>query len=228
MRGSVQNRGKNSWRLKFDAGRDAATGKRNIQYITFHGNKREAQLKLAELITAVGKDSYVKPSKTTVGEFVRVRIDQWEAAGDISARTAQRYRQLLKHQVAPHIGTKALQKLQPLDIEQWHTVLRSSGRVRGKGTLSARTLNHAHKLLGKALADAAKNEMVNRNVARLKSPPKVTDTGDEMVIVHDVLALMEKLRGSALNLPALLGLYAACGLARYWRCVGTASILTAT
>jgi hypothetical protein len=183
---------------------------------------------LAELIAAVGKGSYVEPSKVTVGEFVRARVDQWEAIGDISARTAQRYRQLVEHQIAPHLGSAALQKLRPLDIEQWHTVLRSSGRVRGTGALSARTVGHAHKLLGKALADAAKNEMVSRNVARLKSPPKVTDTGDEMVIVHDVLALMEKLRGSALNLPALLGLYAACGLARYWRCVGTASILTAT
>jgi integrase len=137
-------------------------------------------------------------------------VDQWEAVGDISARTAQRYRQLVEHQIAPHLGSVALQKLRPLDIEQWHTVLRSSGRVRGTGALSARTVGHAHKLLGKALADAAKHEMVSRNVARLKSPPKVTDTGDEMVIVRDVPALMEKLRGSALCLPALLGLL--CGM----------------
>jgi integrase len=33
----------------------------------------------------------------------------------------------------------------------------------------------------------------------------VSDTGDEMVIVADAPALMEKLEGSALRLPALLG-----------------------
>jgi integrase len=72
--------------------------------------------------------------------------------------------------------------------------------------------------------DAAKNELVSRNVARLKSPPKVSDTGDEMVIVHDVPALVEKLEGSALRLSALLGRL--CGmrlgeiLALRWERVG--------
>src|SRR6185312_17392661 len=109
--------------------RDPSTGKRKIQYASFKGTKREAQIKLAALITSVGAGSYVEPSKSTVAEFVRGRVDQWQAAGDISARTAQRYRQLVENQIAPHIGTKTLQKLRPLEIEQWHTTLRNGGRV---------------------------------------------------------------------------------------------------
>src|SRR5262245_36621434 len=37
-------------------------------------------------------------------EFVRERINQWEAANDISPRTAQRYRQLAEDQIVPHLG----------------------------------------------------------------------------------------------------------------------------
>ena len=168
MKGHIQRRGKNSWRLKFDAGREA-NGKRKIQYHTFRGTKREAQTKLAELIASVGTGVYVEPSKTTVAEFVRARVDQWEAAGDLSARTAQRYRELIENQIAPHIGTKLLQKLRPLDIEEWHTTLRTAAGG-GKGGVAARTIGHAHRVLSKALSDAAKNDLVTQNVASESGP----------------------------------------------------------
>ena len=99
MKGHIRRRGKNSFELKFDAGRDLATGYRRTQYVSFRGTKRQAQVKLAELIASVSGGSYVEPSKITVAEFIRTRVDQWEAAGDISARTAQRYRQLVDNQM---------------------------------------------------------------------------------------------------------------------------------
>src|SRR5262249_43113341 len=99
-------------------------------------------------------------------------------------------------------------KMRPLDIEEWHTVLRNSGRVGGKGGVAARTIGHAHRVLSKALKDAAKNGLVGRNVATLETPPKVADA--ETVIVRDVPALVEKLQGSTLRIPALLGLL--CGM----------------
>jgi integrase len=174
--GHIRRRGKNSWELKFDADRDPATGQRRIQYRTFRGTKREAQVKLAELIAAVGKGEYTEPSKTIVAEFVRMRVDQWEAAGDIS-----------------------------LDIEEWQTTLRNSGRVRGQGGLAARTIGHAHRVLSKALSDAARNGLVVRNVAAEEGPPKVDD--DEIVIVQDVPGLVEKLPTSRLYVPAMTALF---------------------
>jgi hypothetical protein len=85
--GNITRRGKSSWRLKFEGARDSQTGKRNIQYATVRGTKAEAKLKLAALVASVGDGSYVEPSKVTVAEHVRARVDQWEAAGDISALT---------------------------------------------------------------------------------------------------------------------------------------------
>jgi integrase len=206
MRGHIQQRGKRSWRLKFDAERDPVTGKRRVQYHTFRGSKRQAQAKLAELLAAVGRSEYVEPSRTTVAEFVRARVDQWEAAGDISARTAQRYRQLVENQIVPQLGNKLLQKLRPLDVEQWHTSLRTSGRVRGQGGIAARTIGHAHRVLSKALRDAARHELVTRNVAKAQLAPKVNESNG-MAIVQDVPSLVEKLRGSRLGVPAMVALF---------------------
>ncbi|MBT1516443.1 site-specific integrase [Bradyrhizobium sp. SRL28] len=205
MKGHIQQRGKNSFRLKFDASRDERTGERKTQFVTFRGTKRQAQIKLAELITAVNQSKYVEPSKVTIAEFVRVRVDHWEAAGDISARTAGRYRELVENQIVPHIGAKLLQKLRTLDIEEWHTTLRTSGKANGKGGLAPRTIGHAHRVLGKALRDAAKNEMVVKNVVASQSAPKVND--DEMVIVKDVPAFIELVRGHRLFVPAMISLF---------------------
>jgi integrase len=172
MKGHLRRRGKNSWRLKFDQGRDPATGKRKVQYVTVRGGKREAQAKLHELLVGVDKGQYVEPNKITVGDYVLDRVKQWEIIGrpgeqPISARTAQRYRQLITHQIVPHIGARLLQKLLPHDVEAWHTTVRVSGRVRGEGELSMRTVSHAHKILSAALDDAVRHELVHRNVASL-------------------------------------------------------------
>jgi integrase len=205
MKGHIQQRGKNSFRLKFDAGRDDKTGKRKTQFVTFRGNKRQAQTKLAELIAAVAQEKYVEPSKVTVAQYVRDRVDQWESAGDISARTAARYRELVENQIVPHIGPKMIQKLRTTDIEDWHATLRTSGRADGKGGLAPRTIGHAHRVLGKALRDGLRLELVIKNVMGLQSAPKVDD--DEMVIVKDVPALVESLRGHRLFVPAMVSLF---------------------
>lgn len=204
MKGHLQQRGKNSFRLKFDAGRDGETGKRKTQFVTFRGTKRQAQTRLAELIAAVAQEKFVEPSKVTVAEYVRKRVDQWESSKQISARTAQRYRQLVENQIVPHIGAKMIQKLTANDIERWHSTLRTSGRVRGKGDLSARTIGHAHKVLSKALRNAIRFDVITKNVATLESPPKVE--GDEMEIVRDVPALIERLHGHRLQAFGLIGL----------------------
>src|SRR5262245_40155219 len=143
MKGHIRERSPGRWAIVIDV-RDPQTGQRKRKWHSFVGTKREAQVKKAELIAALSQGSYVERSKMTVVEFVRSRIDQWEAATTISARTAQRYRQLTENQIAPHLGSKPLQKLARLDIEAWHTILRQGG-------LAARTIGHAHRVLGKAL-----------------------------------------------------------------------------
>src|SRR5262249_6250838 len=129
MKGNLTRRGKASWRLKFDTGRDPVSGRRITKFVTLRGTKAQAQAEATKILAEIAAGTHVEPSKITVGEFVRARINQWETAGTISARTAQRYRQLLRHQIAPHIGSRELQKLRPLDVEEWHTTLRNSGRV---------------------------------------------------------------------------------------------------
>jgi integrase len=196
MSGHIRRRGENCWELKFDTGRDTA-GKRQSQYHSFKGTKKDAKQKLASLIAAVGEGSYTEPTKTTVGEFVRGRIAQWEAAQTLSPRTAQRYWQLFQNQIVPHIGAKLLQRLARLDVEAWHTALRNT-------ELAARTIGHAHRVLGKALNDAERDGLIMKNACKLQRAPKVAER--EMIIVQDVPGFVEKVRGTRLFVPVLLAI----------------------
>src|SRR5262245_17037714 len=197
MKGSIKKRGENSWRLKFDLPRE--NGERRTQYVTVQASgKKEAQAKLAALIASVGSGSYVEPSKTSVADFVAGRIDQWEAAGNLSPRSAARYREILNNQIVPHLGAKPLQRLRSTDIEAWHTTLQASG-------LMARTIGAAHRVLSKAFDDAVRHEILVKNVAKTQPTPKVDDR--EVVIVRDIPALIEKLKGSRVHTLAMVSLF---------------------
>jgi integrase len=188
MIGHIRERSPGHWAIVLDVA-DPQTGKRRRKWHSFQGTKREAQKECARLIASIGQGAYVERSRMSVAEFVASRIDQWQAAGDISARSAERYRSTASCQIAPHIGSRPLQKLTRLDLEAWHTALRNGG-------LAARTIGIAHRLLGTALRDAERDGLVVRNVAKFQRAPKVE--AEEVVIVRDVPALIEALKGSQL------------------------------
>jgi len=222
--GHIRRRGANSWELKFDAGRDEVTGKRLTRFHSFRGTRAEAKIKLAELVVAVGKGSYVEKSKTTVADHVRARIDQWEAAGKIGAKTAERYRELLANQIVPFIGPITIQKLKPIDVERWHNDLRTKGRKDGKGGLKPLTIRHAHRLVSKALKDAVRFDLVTKNAAVAQGAPSI-DEDDEVVILkrERVNEVIGKLRDRPIYPAAMVALFTGIRrgelLALRWRSV---------
>jgi integrase len=197
MKGHIRERSPGRWAVIIDVP-NPQTGKRRRKWHAFRGNKREAQRECARLISEIGQGNYVERSLTAVGSFVRARIDQWEASGDITARSAQRYRLLASRQIVPHIGAKPLQKLSRLDIEGWHTVLRNDG-------LAARTIGVAHRVLCKALTDAERDGLIIKNVCRVQRAPRVQS--QETTIVRDIPGLIEKIQGSRLYTLAMVALF---------------------
>jgi integrase len=108
--------------------------------------------------------------------------------------------------VCPSRSTTSM-TLGAMRCADWHTTLRTKGRADGKGGVSLRTIGHAHRVLSKALTDAAKNHLVASNVSKLEAAPKVPD--EEMVIVRDVRAFAARLKASAgrLYVPAMVSLF---------------------
>ncbi len=205
MRGNITRRGKASWRLKFDAGRDPATGKRLTKFATVRGPRKDAERELTRLLTAVDGGTLVDPSKVTVGEY----IDTWlsGAGADLAPKTLERYKQLADQQIKPNLGALLLQKLRPSHVQDWHGLLLKAGGKGGK-SLSARTVGHAHRVLHRGLARAAAAEIVTRNVAAAIKPPKVEIDPERIMSLKagEVPVVLERLKDHVLYPLAALAL----------------------
>lgn len=203
MRGNITQRGKASWRIKFDV--PGANGKRKTQYVTVRGGKKDAQQKLNEILASAGKGEYVEPTKITIAQHVRASIDIWHAAGDIGDATRERYNVLLKKQISPQIGSVTLPRLGTAEVQGWHSKLRAAG-------LSAVTVRHAHAVLRKSLGDAVRHGQLSRNVCGRdgQRAPKVPKKKPTILKKDQITDVVDKLGKSDLFPEAMLALF--CGL----------------
>jgi integrase len=90
MTGNITRRGKNSWRLKYEAEPDRAAGGRRTRFITVRGTKADAKRELIRLLAEQQNGTSVDPSTTTIAEHVRAWL-----TGDngLSPKTVERYRE---------------------------------------------------------------------------------------------------------------------------------------
>lgn len=198
MSGHIQRRG-NSWRLKFDIGIDA-DGKRRSRYHTFKGTKRDAQIKLALLIAENAKGEYVDTSKITIAEFVERWLRDW-AQSHVSAKTFERYAELLRNHVVRHVGKLPLQKLRAININELYGTL-----LQGPPPLAPRTVGHVHRAFRRALGHAHRWGLVYQNVAGLVTPPRVAATEIEILATEQVRALLQRLEQHSIHPLAVLAL----------------------
>jgi len=77
---------------------------------------------------------------------------------NVSARTHERYSQLLLKNLLPVIGGKLLSKLQPVDISEAYAALVKD--------LSPRTVHHIHRALSSSLSEAERWKLLPRQPLR--------------------------------------------------------------
>jgi integrase len=197
MTGHVRRRGERSWEIKFDLGTDSLTGKRRIRYVAFKGTKRAAELELARLVSQNAAGEGVDPSKSTVAEFVARWERDW-ATANVSPKTLERYRQLLRLYVSPLIGSVRIQKLRAVHLNELYSSLLRSGGRNGQA-LSARSVGHVHRVLHRSLGHAATWGIVSQNVASLVAPPPVPDNEIEILTEEQIGAILRHLEGRTLR-----------------------------
>lgn len=193
MKGHIRPRGPGAWELKFDVRTD--DGERKTRYVTVHGGKREAQRKLTELLDQVNKGSFIDPSKLALGEF----LDRWEgwAATQVSAKTLERYKELLTHHVRPHLGARAIQKLRTVDFAELYGRLQ---QVKPEGAgLAPRTVGHVHRLLHRVFGHAVKWSVIGGNPVAAAEPPRVQRSEIEILSPDEIRAVLDALRGRPLH-----------------------------
>lgn len=204
MRGNITKRGKGSWRIKFDAGTDPATGKRNTQFVTVRGTKKEAEAELSRRLAQVDEGEFVAKSATTVTEYCRFWLKSI-APAKASAKTLERYGEIVEKHIVPRLGATTLQKLDGSRIDEFYNHLRSDGRLDGKGALSAQTVLHIHRLLSQVLASAVKAKKVRHSpMEGVQTTPKVRREEIQVLTDDEQIALLRYMKTTPIYMQVLI------------------------
>lgn len=94
MAGSIQQRGKNSWRLTVYVGYDQKARKRRYSSKTIRGTKRQAELALAKFVTEVAEGGRVPTGPVSVEKVLTQWLDARKV--QLSQSTTDRYRVAIK------------------------------------------------------------------------------------------------------------------------------------
>ena len=163
MRGTILKRAKGSWTIIVDVGKDS-DGRRNQQWTTVRGTRKEAERRLAEILNKVNNGLYIKPSKNTFGDFIETWLTD-HISTRVRPTTLDGYRWRAKS-IIDALGHLRLCDLQPHHIQAYHRAKLDAG-------LSSATLVKHHNLLRSSLATAVRWKLIEHNVAELIDPPRV-------------------------------------------------------
>ena len=121
----------------------------------------------------------------------------------VRPRTFQSYQELVRLHLGPVLGRIPLAKLQPQNVQALINAKLSTG-------LSPRRVQYIHAVLRRALGQAQRWDLVQRNVARLVDSPRVERVDIEPYTPDEAKAFVQAIRGD--RLEALFHLALAIGL----------------
>jgi len=183
MAGSIEKRGKNSYRLTVSEGFDL-NGKPMIHRKTIHGTKKEAEVELAKFVTEVQNGLVIDGKSLKFSEFV----DVWKrdyGSKELAPTTYKRYCRMLETRILPYFGHFYINKIRPTDIMKFYDLLEKDTQlVRKKGNnglktkkpLSGKTILEHHRLLRAMLHRAVYWQLIVSNPAERVQPPRAKKT----------------------------------------------------
>jgi integrase len=129
----------------------------------------ECRRKLREAVRAAEKGVTVLDERTKLGDYletwltttVRARVQ----TGKLAATTARGYESHVRVHLVPRLGTVPLRRLRPSQVDAMLADLQAEGRA-------AATAVRVRATLSRALTDALRDELVDRNVAQIAEPPR--------------------------------------------------------
>ncbi len=182
--GHLQKRAKGSWQICICSG--YARGKAIRHHETVRGTKKEAMARMRELESSLDKGVPIPVGRHTVEQLLHDWLDGY-ARTACSTRTIDGYQSIIENHLIPEMGHIQLRQLQPQTIQAYY----------GKAVerLSARSVQHHHRVLSQALKYAVRQGYLGRNPAELVTSPSSRKKVMRTLIPSEVEVLLEKASG---------------------------------
>lgn len=138
----------------------------------------------------------------TLADYLKIWLADY-AKLNVTGKTYERYERIVDQNIVPHLGHLKLGEIKPLQIQSFYSMLLREGRQNGGG-LSPLTVQHVHRLLRKALHQAVRWEILDRNPADGADSPRVPRKEMHALDRDGLSRLLTALQGTKLYLPVLL------------------------
>jgi integrase len=162
----------------------------------------EAEKKVAELRSKAEAGALMTPAHLTVEAYLNEWLSQI-VAHRVRANTLAAYAMYVDRYLVPGLGKVKVGRLTAREVR----VYLDSLRRRGAGV---RTVRYVHATLRAALEDAMREELLDKNVAKLVRPPTMPKTERVPLTVEEIRTLFKSTRDDRLHamfvVLALLGL----------------------
>lgn len=179
MAGSIEKRGKNSYRLVCYNGFDL-NGNSIRHTKTVHGSKKDAKIELAKFVADIQNGMVIEGKALKFSEFTEIWKRDY-GSKELAPSTYKRYIRMLETRILPYFGHFYVNKIKPTDIMLFYDQLsRDTQLIRKKGNngtktikpLSSKTILEHHRLLRAMLHRAVYWQMIVSNPAERVQPPK--------------------------------------------------------
>lgn len=191
MKGYIRQRSRGSWEICVDISRDTATGKRHRHFETVEGGKRNAQRRVYELLLNIEKNTYIKPVKLTVSQFLEDWLRDYVSI-HTAPKTRERYEEIVRLHLIPALGSILLSALQPQQIQRYYSHALEHGRRDGKGGLSPSTVYKHHRILFEALRYGVKHGIIAHNPAECVDAPPPEHKEPTVPSAEEVQLIIDK------------------------------------
>lgn len=161
--GTIRERRPGVFELRVFAGRDPVTGRPRQSSTTFHGSWKQAEVRLAALVTEQATN---RPAPVT-SESLAALVERWieVCRSGWASRTSREYERLCRTRVVPSLGGIAVRDLTTRTINDFYLELQRDG-------LGARSVRQIHAVLSGALRFGIADGWLTTNPALgAKLPP---------------------------------------------------------
>lgn len=170
--------GRTFWQYVVDLGDDPDTGKRRQRRKRGFATQADASAALDEARRAIEAGGFLfDVEHMTFIEYLEHWLEGLPQT-DMKPRTISDYRNETRRYIKPHLGDVMLTKLTPLHLERLYRTLMAEGG-RGGRPLSPKTVLRVHRVIRKAIGDAERKGILQRNVARLADKPSTAQLDTE-------------------------------------------------
>lgn len=162
MRGCISKRKNGTYAYTIEIGK--VNGKRKQQMKAGFVTKKEAEAALAQVLSELGRGSYIEETKETVQEYFTKFLTMKRP--NLRPGTVKTYKWLINYHIIPQLGQIPLVKLTPHHLVTMYETLRVEKK------LSPQTVNHIHKVIHEVLLLPFGTNRFIATLPRLSNRPK--------------------------------------------------------